>query len=152
MKIKTLLISTLLFTSSFTTAQAAGQPKGFISNENGDQCGYTQTVDDLKHLHSLPAKTTTMVFDDPNCMAETDLGYMVNIMMINNMIAKWYSHNDADFQTRENELFATSALQKQGRCMQSATYPNVGVAIDYVIEDGSITQVIHAKTVGGCKD
>jgi len=32
-------------------------------------------------------------------MKSGDVGLDVNKMMINNIITKWYSHSDADFQT-----------------------------------------------------
>lgn len=37
--------------------------------------------------------------------------------------------------------------QVRGYCMQSGTYPMVGVAIDY-IGDGTIRQVAHTSTIG----
>ena len=73
-------------------------------------------------------------------------------MMINNVISRWYSHPDARFGTRVAEMHKGSLLQKRGRCMQSATYPAVGIAVDYSIKNKSITGVVHGSTIQGCKD
>lgn len=73
-------------------------------------------------------------------------------MMINNLISKWYSHSDARFKTHATDLYPTSAMQIKGYCMQSTTYPMVGVLIDYEIKNNSIVKVVHSSSVGECLD
>ncbi len=83
-------------------------------------------------------------------MSDNGLGLDVNKMMINNIISKWYSHSDADFQTRVSEMFNGSPLQKKGKCIQSKKYPIIGITVDYLIKGNSITGVIHGSSVQGC--
>ena len=48
------------------------------------------------------------------------------------------------FQTGVSELFSGSLMQKKGKCIQSKTYPVVGITVDYVIDQKRIIGVIHA--------
>lgn len=94
-----------------------------------------------------------MTFEDSACMSEEDgLGPEMNMMMINNVISRWYSHSDAKFQTRADQLYNGSTLQTRGKCIQSATYSDIGIVVDYEIEGGSITKVHHGSAVSGCKN
>ena len=91
-----------------------------------------------------------ITFDGPACMSEADVGLDVNKMMINNVIARWYSHRDAAFLTRGSELFPSSMMQKRGACIQSKKYPAIGITVDYEIKDNSIIRVRHGSSVQEC--
>ena len=84
-------------------------------------------------------------------MSDNGLSLDINKMMINNIISYWYSHSDAKFQTHVSEMFNGSLMQKKGKCIQSKTYPLIGVMVDYFIENNSITGVIHGSSIQGCK-
>lgn len=128
------------------------QPKGYIQNDRGEKCWYTQRVDgNSTYFHgNLSGTMGIMTFDDPRCMSEVDVGLDVNKRMINNIIARCYSHSDADFQTRDSELFPSSMMQKRGMCIQSRTYSTIGITVDYEIMDDSIIRVRHGMSVQGC--
>lgn len=126
--------------------------KGYFQNDKGAECWYTQRVEEEStYFHgTLKARRGIIKFDNPSCMRDSGLGLGVNKMVINNVISSWYSHSDAAFQTREEELYAGSFMQKKGKCIQSRTYPGVGVTIDYVVVNGSITAVYHGLAAQGC--
>ena len=128
--------------------------RGYIQSDTGKKCWYTQKTDpDSTHFHGTMKGTVgIMTFDDPQCMSDSGVGLDTNMMMINNIISRWYSQPDARFRTRVPEMRKGSLLQKKGRCIQSATYPAVGIAVDYLIRNKSITAVIHGSTVQGCTD
>lgn len=128
------------------------QPKGYILNDRGDKCWYTQVTDqEGTYFHGkLKGRMGTITFDDPRCMSEADVGLDVNKMMINNVIARWYSHSDAAFQTRVSELFPGSMMQEKGFCIQSGKYPIIGITVDYEVQDKSIIRVRHGSSVQGC--
>lgn len=123
-----------------------------IRNDMGEACTYTQLeYAGARFFHrSLPGKTSAIKFRDPQCMQESEVGQMVNIMQINNIITRPYSHNDADWQTRAGDLHDSSGLQKRGQCIQSARYPGRSVAVEYIEQDGAIAYVLHAAGVQGC--
>jgi hypothetical protein len=129
--------------------------KGYVQNDNGTKCWYTQKVDNnSKHFHQsedLVGTVGIITFDDSGCMSDSGGGLGANKMMINNVISRWYSHSDANFGTRDQELYSTSALQKVGKCMQSATYPIIGITVDYVEQENSISKVYHGSSIGGCE-
>ena len=126
--------------------------KGYIQNDNGEKCWYTQKTDpDSTYFHGdLKSDVGIITFTDPQCMSGKELGLDVNKMTINNVISRWYSHKDAAFQTRVAEMYKGSPMQKKGQCIQSQTYPIIGITIDYFIENNSITGVIHGPSVAGC--
>ncbi|WP_430233568.1 hypothetical protein [Nitrosomonas communis] len=126
--------------------------KGFILNDRGTRCWYTQKIElDSKYFYTtVTGKMGTMIFDDPRCMSEADVGLDINKKMINNVITGWYSHSDAAFQTSVQDLFPSSMLQKQGLCIQSKKYPIIGVLVDYEIKNNSIIRVRHGRAGGGC--
>lgn len=130
------------------------QPRGFIPNDYGEQCWYTQIVKSGEsYFHEdLTGSYGVLTFDDPQCMAASELGLSVNKMNINNIVSKWYSHPDANFQTRESELYEGSQFQVRGQCIQSNKYPIIGITIDYIVRSGSIVEVVHGSSVGGCMD
>lgn len=125
--------------------------KGFIGNDAGEQCGYKQKViSDALHFHGDAISTTIgeIVFDDPQCMRDSGDGLDANKALINKVLATWYSHPDADFDT-EN-LHESSLYQEVGVCMQSRSYAAIGIAIEYVVSDQSIVRVFHGPTLEGC--
>ena len=139
--------------SLMAPAQASPQPKGYIATHSGAKCPYTQGMSpDAQYFHKIPGVSYQLTFIDPQCMAATGLEADINKMMISNAITRTYSHSDAKFMTKPGELLRTSALQVRGQCIQSATYPGAGVAIEYQAAGNSIASVRHAATVGQCSN
>lgn len=128
------------------------QQKGFIQNDQGEQCWYHQeVVKDSNYFHDgITANIGVLSFDEQTCMNSSEFGQTVNIMMINNVISRWYSRSDADFQTRESELFSTSLFQKRGQCIQSKKYSATGIVVDYEESRESIVRVRHGMSAQGC--
>jgi len=130
--------------------------KGYVHNDRGQQCWYTQQVDnDSTYFHgNAKGRMGTVTFDDPICMVDSDgLGLVVIKGNINGTIARWYSRNHntpAEYKTRVSELYAGSLGQKRGVCMQSTVLTTVGVTLDYNVRGDSITQVRHGRSVMGC--
>lgn len=125
--------------------------KGFISNDVGEKCWYQQKViSDARHFHGDAIASTIgeIVFDDPQCMSDSGEGLDANKVMINNLISTWYSHPDANFDTKNLRKF--SLQQEVGQCMQSRSYAAIGVVIDYVVSNGSIVKVLHGPALEGC--
>lgn len=146
-------VLTSILGASFAFANPVGVlNKGFIQNDKGDKCWYTQVLkDNNTYFHdSLKGVNGVITFDNNLCMSDSGLGLNANKMMINNIISRWYSHSDADFQNRVPEMFNGSALQKRGKCIQSKKYPTIGITVDYFIKNNSITGVIHGSSVLGC--
>lgn len=143
----------ILFLATNQSAQASFLKKGYIANDVGEKCWYTQKVlPKGKHLHSLPSGNTRVLkFKIPSCMKDSGLGLGINKMMINNIVTKPYSHSDANFKTKEDELRTGSTFQKRGVCIQSSTYSQIGVVIEYRIKRNSIVSVAHASAIAGCK-
>lgn len=136
-----------------TQAKAGPQPKGYIGNHTGAKCWYTQGVSpDAQYFHKIPGKSYQLKFDDPQCMKASGLDVDGNKMMISNVIARYYSHSDAKFMTRPSEVMRTSLLQVKGACIQSATYPSIGFAIEFQMAGSSIQGVRHATTAGQCSN
>lgn len=150
--INAVAISTLFITTHLAADVDKFQRKGYIQNDNGDKCWYTQQVDSQsKYFHgTLTGYAGIIKFDDANCMSDHGIGLDTNKMMINNLISRWYSHSDAKFKTRASELYKGSALQKKGQCMQSGTYATIGITVDYIVENDSIVEVRHGASVQGC--
>lgn len=136
------------------TAHAGFLRKGYIANDQGKKCWYKQkTNKSNNYFHkSITSNTQIITFDDPKCMKDSGLGLGINKMMINNIISRPYSHSDAQFQTRENELFNSSLLQIKGYCIQSKTYSAIGVTVDYFIKGNSITGAIYGQSANGCSN
>ena len=131
---------------------AEGQKKGYIQNDRGDKCWYTQVLKEKNtYFHKgLTGTNGVITFDDPVCMSDDGLGLEFNKGMINNAISRWYSHRDAKFQTRTSEMFSGSFRQVRGGCIQSKTYTTIGITVDYFIKNNSIIGVIHGSSVGEC--
>lgn len=144
----TIVIATAALLLPLGEAHAVFQPKGHINNASGEKCTFVQTAEQTSYFHGVPGQVVTLVFDNPECMENND----INLMMINNSITRRYAQPDANFATRENELFRTSPLQVRGECIQSKTYPDIGVAVEYVRRAGHILSVKHGATVARCKD
>lgn len=127
--------------------------KGYINNDRGDKCWYTQETDfNSQYFHGThKGRIGIITFVDPRCMSELDFGLDINKMMINNVISRWYSYSDAAFMTSIADLYPSSMLQKKGQCIQSAKYPIIGITIDYEIKDNSIIKVRHGTAIHGCK-
>lgn len=124
---------------------------GFVVNAAGQKCSYRQKIiPDALHFHGDAISTTIgeMTFDDPTCMKDAGDGPDANKVAINRLLATWYSHPDADFDS-EN-LYKSSLYQEVGVCMQARSYAAIGIAIDYVVEDGYIVRVFHGPTLEGC--
>jgi hypothetical protein len=151
------VIAWLMLISLFGSGAALAGPtgalkKGYIQNDKGDKCWYTQVIkENSTYFYGLLGDTNGIItFDNPNCMSDSRLDLDVNKMMINNNISRWYSHSDADFQTRVSEMYNGSMMQKKGKCIQSKKYPIIGITVDYFIEGNSITGVIHGSSALGC--
>ena len=150
------IIGLVLFSLSYASTASADsskfQPKGYITNDQGQKCWYKQTpIPDNNYFHDKLTNTVGRIFfDDSQCMKDSGIGLDTNKMMINNVISKWYSHSDADFDTKNP--YKTSLYQTKGQCIQSRTYPAIGIAVDYLIRDNSIVMVFHGPTVQGCKN
>ncbi|WP_432210640.1 hypothetical protein [Marinobacter alkaliphilus] len=146
-------ILALVIASPAFAGSSLFQPKGFIQNDQGEQCWYHQEVVEGSHYFhdGVTANIGVLTFDDQSCMQASEFGQTVNKMMINNVISRWYSRGDANFQTRESELFPTSLLQKRGQCIQSKKYPATGIVVDYEESQESIVRVRHGMSAQGCK-
>lgn len=150
------VIAMLTATSLLWSGIAAAGPEkfesnGVINNAAGEPCGYRQKViSDALHFHGDAISTTIgeMVFADPQCMKDSGDGLNANKALISKVISTWYSHPDADFDTEH--LRKSSLYQEVGECMQSRSYAAIGVAIDFVVADGSIVKVFHGPTLEGC--
>lgn len=145
------------FLSTIVSATVSAGPtgaikKGYIKNDQGEKCWYTQEIKENYTYFHGPLKETNgiITFDNPACMSDSGAGLDVNKMMINNVISKWYSRSDAKFKTRVSEMYNGSLLQEKGKCIQSETYPAIGITVDYLINDNSIAGVIHGSSVQGC--
>ena len=148
----------LLLMSIFTSGVVLAGPtsalkKGYTQHDQGKKCWYTQVAKENTYFHgSLKGTNGIITFDNPTCMSDSGLGLDINKMMINNIISRWYSHSDANFQTRASEMFNGSAMQEKGKCIQSKKYPIIGITVDYFVENNSITGVIHGSSIQGCKN
>ena len=88
------------------------QPRGHIFNSMGEKCSFTQTIKKETYLHSIPGETRHLMFDDPECMSAEGVEKGVNEMMIANIIVRPYSHADAAFQTRPDEIKSKGSVYK----------------------------------------
>lgn len=145
-------ILALLIGSPVFAGSTLFQQRGYIQNDQGEQCWYHQEIVEGSHYFhdGVTASIGVLRFDDPTCMNASEFGQTVNKMMINNVIARWYSRSDANFQTREIELFPTSLFQKRGQCIQSKKYPATGIVVDYEESRTSIVRVRHGMSAQGC--
>jgi hypothetical protein len=149
---KLILICTFSLILASEALSAEPLTTGFISNDAGEKCWYTQTKKEQNaHFHGQFKGTNwIIVFDEKTCMGDSGLGLDVNKMMINNIVSKWYSHSDAKFATRASEMYSGSLMQEKGECIQSKTYPMIGITVDYLIDNESITGVVHGASIQGC--
>jgi len=147
-----LAFSILLHSSFAFSGSAKYLAKGYIQNNNGQDCWYRQSVDkESRYFFGDSTQIVgVLIFDSPSCMVGSGFDVDINKMMINNIISRWYSHSDAKFKTHAREMYKSSPLQQKGRCIQSSKYPIMGITIDYLIENGSIKEVIHGGSLSGC--
>ena len=144
----------LALLASVPCAFAQGvQRAGYVISASGAKCAFNQRFENESgYFHgSLKGKRGVISFNDPGCMKADSASLDINKMMINNTVGRWYSHADANFLTRAEELFRTSELQSRGQCIQSQRYPTIGITVDYVIQGGAIVEVSHGPAVMGCK-
>ena len=146
------LLVIVLGVSGAAQGQDRYERKGFIANDAGEKCWFQQAIlEDTRYFHEkLTSTIGEIVFDDPQCMSGSGAALEANKTWINRRISKWYSHKDAKFDVKN--LHRTSMYQTRGQCMQSQTYPLIGVTIDYFIQDGSIVKVRHGPSLQGCED
>ena len=123
------------------------QPIGHVTVSNGQRCRFTQTIDSTaRHFHNrLTSITSTMVFDSPTCAPNN----AATQKAINDVISVWYSHDDANFATARAEMYPDARFQDRGLCIQSRTYPGIGIAIEY-FGKAYITRVRHAQSGMNC--
>ena len=155
-KLVTLAIAVSIVASTATAGSERFLKKGYIQNDSGNKCWYTQSTNpDSTYFFGSGVKSTVGVitFDDPRCMSDRGLGLDINKRTINIVISRWYSFSDAKFKTGVSELYKGSRFgsQKKGKCIQSKKYPAQGITIDYFVENNSITGAIHGPSVHGCK-
>jgi len=146
------LIPLILYSSISLSGGEEYLRKGAIQNYNGESCWYKQTVE--KKNQYFFGRLTQMVgiltFDNPDCMSGSGFEMDVNKMMVNNIISRWYSHSDAKFKTRVPEMYNSSPGQVKGQCVQSSKYPIIGITVDYIMSNNSISKVIHGSSIQGC--
>lgn len=149
-KFITLFLLVFLFSLPVVAGPQKALKKGFVPNDSGKKCWYTQEFKDgvVHFTEKLTQNIGIITFDKPDCMTDSGLGLDVNKMMVNNLVSKWYSHDDANFKTSVPYLYSSSTFQVKGQCIQSETYPMIGIQI----ENNSIAKVVHGSSVGGCSD
>ncbi len=152
-----LVVSVVSLTATVNAGMTASgfQTKGFIWSGEGKKCWYKQHEQKSGYFSNggISGNIGVLTFDKSNCMSEDSmgLGHMLNKNMINGMVSNWYSHSDAKFKTEEKELYDSSLFQKKGKCMQSRTYEQIGITIDYFLGgDGGISTIYHGASVGEC--
>lgn len=135
-----------------------GDSTGYILNDADKECSYVQKetdVDSVSYFYEgfSHSEDTLLVFDDPQCMTPTlPLGMSLHQEEINSVIAPWYSNPDANFQTEPEQLRRKSDFQVRGWCIQSKTYPLIGIMIDYFTDEQSIVAVVHSLAASGCNN
>lgn len=135
-----------------------GEATGYILNDAGKECSYVQKgtdVDSVSYFYEgfSHSEDTLLVFDDPQCMTPTSpIGMRLHQEEINRVIAPWYSDTDANYQTEPGQLRRKSDFQVRGWCIQSETYPLIGVMIDYFTDEQSIVAVVHSLAASGCNN
>lgn len=156
---KSIIAFSLIFSFLFSSSVYSFNKKGYIQNHNGEQCWYTQKTVPGKWYFSSSLTSSTqklLKFDDPNCMnydqGNLELTLNVNAFMINNILKRWYSHSDANFQTRAGDLIHSKDMkfQEVGYCIKSKKYPMAGISVAYISNDSAIVEVMHSSSVGGC--
>ena len=158
---KTTIIATACLVGLIATSAIAGpreaQKRGYILNNEGGKCWYNSSlVEAGKHFFrgSMTGTAGVITFDNPTCMKDgylEEIGREINIELINTIMSRWYSHSDAKFQTGADKLYSGSLFQIRGQCIQSLTYPNIGIVVDYIVDDNSIVKVMHIMALRGCE-
>ena len=131
-----------------------GNRRGYVQNAKGKKCWYSQRPtknESVSHFYdSMTGADTVMTFDEPGCMAGAGVDLDINIGMINDVLANWYSKPDAAFKTSRDDLYTKSFMQVRGFCVQSRKYPSQAFLVDYFTKDGSIFMVVHNYALKGC--
>ena len=143
-KLPSILVCVFVITLIPTSSYAGGIEAG-----DGRYCAFKRVVKENStyfYGDDLTCNHVVLTFRSPTCMKDTD----ANRKKINELVSKPYSHADANFQTIPRYTKKRAALQVEGYCIQSLKYSLIGVAIDYVVEGGYITSVIHCSA-GTCE-
>ena len=133
--------------------------QGFIRNAVGDQCWYVQTYEKT-NPHFTPSKShmtnqrlRTIRFDDPECMADTldglDAAVVINKSMIARTISGWYVGSYVTDDTRyepSKRRQPAGIMQDHGECIMAPGLPATAIAVDFVSDGDSITEVLYAPT------
>ncbi len=155
------IIAALLFVGLVGTAAQTSDMEGRarVLNADGGWCWFTQTVEKkVAFLGPLKGEVVTMIFDDPGCMAEVlddvgDLSGTINRSSIARSIAgmvriSWVQDWVVYDPGRRNQ---PGTMQKSGECMVAEGLPATAIAINFVSNGASITEVEYAH-VFGCGD
>lgn len=150
------IYTSLILASCISLANAGPQKalkRGYILGDTGQKCWYNQEYKDNvvyfteRHTQNIGV----MTFDSASCLKDSGLGLDANKMMINNIISRWYSNSDANFQTHPLDMHKPAKPQIKGHCIQSKTYSTQSIAVDYIIQKDSIAGVTHGSNALGCK-
>ena len=132
--------------------QPKGNPVGFLQNDAGEKCRYSQvaTADDsVSYFYStLTGSDTLMILEDLTCMTPTTpIGAAFHQRMANQSIAAWY---DGFYRTDPTQLSRGGELRVRGWCMQSTTNPNHSILIEYFVDGTSLAAVAHNYGLSEC--
>lgn len=128
-----------------------------VLNVDGGWCWFIQTVEKKKaaFLGPLPGEVATMTFEDPGCMVEVaddvgDLAGTINRSQIANSIAgmvriSWIQDWVKYDPRKRNQ---PGMMQKSGECMVADDLPATAIAINFVSNGTSITEVEYAHVFG----
>ena len=137
------------------------QQRGFIFNAIMGECWFVQTYEKTNTYftpsrpHMKNQNLRTIHFDDPECMADTldglDAAGIVNKTMIAQHIAQWMTGTYFTADTRHdarNRRHPGRVMQEIGECMMATDLPATAVALEFVSDGDSITDVLYAPTYG----
>ena len=149
----------------YTQAQER-DPKGFhtsgyIQNAFGGECWYTQVYERTNPYfmperlqHITPHDVRTIHFTDAECMADVIDGLAIaerlNKVTIAQQIARWfrgtYIAEEAQYDVKH--FYPPGEIQSRGVCMIDPKFPLLSIAIDFISDGDSITDVIYAPSMG----
>ena len=148
-------VLTGLFSGAALASDMEG--RGRVMNTDGGWCWFSQTVEKktAAFIGSSPGQVATMSFDDPGCMAEItadgfDLAADFNRNRIADRIAgvvrgTWVTE-DAVYDPKSRHQ--PGMLQKSGECMVAEGMPATAIAINFVSNGTSITEVEYSHVFG----
>ena len=149
----------------YTQAQER-DPKGFhasgyIQNAFGKECRYTQVYQQInpyfmpeKLQHITPHDVRTIHFTDGECMADVIDGLAVaerlNKRAIAWQIASWFRSAYVAEEVRydTDKFYPPGEIQARGVCMIDPKFPLLSIAIEFISDGDSITDVIYAPSMG----